>query len=75
MKKKGSAGPSVMVAGTFRRILCSKNFFVCGKELREEIAILTKNLAKRHFAPDELLGSYVNARLIPFNKQVLGHFT
>lgn len=67
LKTKGSAGPSAMDADAFRRILCSKNFNTCGKELREEIAILTKNLATKHFDPD-LLGPYVNARLIPLDK-------
>ena len=67
LKTKGSAGPSAMDADAFRRILCSKNFSTCGKELREEIAILTKNLATKHFHP-EILGPYVNSRLIPLDK-------
>ena len=61
LKTKGSAGPSAMDADAFRRILCSKNFSTCGKELREEIAILTKNLATKHIHPD-ILGPYLNSR-------------
>ena len=46
MKTKGSAGPSGMDAELYRRILCWKNFNSEGKSLREEIAVMTRNLLK-----------------------------
>ena len=44
MKTKGSAGPSGMDVDLYRRILCSKNFNAEGKELREELAKMTRNI-------------------------------
>ena len=47
-----------MDAELYRRILCSKNFKVEGKVLREEIAVFTKNLLKIAYhlpSPGELL--------------------
>ena len=44
MHTQGSAGPSGMDLDLYRRILCSKNFSVVGKELKEEIA----NMSKKH---------------------------
>lgn len=38
LRTKGCAGPSGMDSDIYRRILCSKNFSIEGKELREEIA-------------------------------------
>ena len=51
LRTKGSAGPSGMDADIFRRLLCSKNFSAAGKELREEIAIFTKNLLTTTLSP------------------------
>ena len=42
---KGSAGPSGMDSDLYRRIPCSRNFNSAGKDLREEIETLSKDLA------------------------------
>ena len=44
MRTKGSAGPSGLDAEVYRRILCYKNVSAAGKEMREEIALLARNL-------------------------------
>ena len=67
MDTRGSAGPSGMDAEQYRRVLCSKNFSKAGKNLREEIALLARNLASKHYHP-ELLDAYVSSRLIPLDK-------
>ena len=67
MKTKGSAGLSGMDAELYRRILCSKNFKTEGKILREELAILTRNLLKTSYHPS-LLEGYTSCRLIPLDK-------
>ena len=67
MRTKGSAGPSGMDSDLYRRILCSKNFKTAGKDLREEIAQMAKNLATQHYDP-QLLEAYVSSRLIPLDK-------
>ena len=54
LKTKGSAGPSGMDAELYRRILCSKNFAIEGKLLREEIAVMTRNLLKSCYHPSLL---------------------
>ena len=67
LNTKGSAGPSGMDSDLYRRILCSKHFSAVGKTLREQIALLTRNLATNHYHPS-LIESYVAARLIPLDK-------
>ena len=67
LKTKGSAGPSGMDAELYCRILCSKNFAVEGKTLREEIASFTRNLLKYNYHPSILEG-YTACRLIPLDK-------
>lgn len=67
MKTKGSAGPSGMDAELYRRILCSKNFNIEGKQLREEVATMTRNLLTFSYHPS-LLEGYTSCRLIPLNK-------
>ena len=67
MKTKGSAGSSGMDAEIYKRILCSKNFSIEGKLLREEIAALTRNLLKSSYHPS-LMESYTSCRLIPLDK-------
>ena len=67
LRTKGSAGPSGMDAELYRRILCSKSFANKGKQLREEIAIFTKNLLFHSYDPS-LLEPYVACRLIPLDK-------
>ena len=47
MNTKGTAGPSGMDADVWRKILCSNNFKMAGKELREEIAILGKTFRQK----------------------------
>ena len=67
LQTQGSAGPSGADANMYTRILCSKNFNEVGKELREEIAIMARNLSTTNYH-HSLLESYVACRLIPFNK-------
>ena len=67
LQTKGSAGPSGADADLYKRILCSKNFNAVGKELREEIAIMTRNLLTTNY-DHSLVESYVACRLIPLNK-------
>lgn len=56
-----------MDADITRRILCSKNFEKEGKELREEIAILARNLTKSY--DPRLTSALTNCRLIGLDKQ------
>jgi hypothetical protein len=67
MKTKGSAGPSGMDAKLYQRILCSKNFKIEGKLLREEIPIIMRNLLKSSYHPS-LLEAFTSCRLIPLDK-------
>ena len=66
---KGSAGPSGMNSELYRRILCSKNFKlkIEGKILREEFAVLTRNLLKTSYHPS-LLEAFTSCRLLKLNK-------
>ena len=67
IRTKGSAAPSGMDAELYRRILCSKSFNSSGKALREEIAILAKNILLKSYDP-VLLEGYVASRVIPLDK-------
>ena len=67
MKTKESAVPSGMDAELYRRILCSKNFHVEEKLLREESVTKTRNLLKTTYHPF-LLESCTSCRLIPLDK-------
>ena len=67
MNTKGSAGPSGMDADLYRRMLVSRNFSDAGKEMKEEIALLTKNLLIKNYHPT-LLEPLVASRLIPLDK-------
>ena len=67
LNTKGPAGPLGMDAELYRRILCSKNFRKTSKELREEIALMTKNLLTSHFR-SSILEANVACRLIPLDK-------
>ena len=67
LRTRGSAGPSGADANMYTRILCSKNFNESGKELREEIATMARNLATKSYHHKHL-ESYVASRLIPLNK-------
>ena len=67
LQTRGSPGPSGADANMYTRILCSKNFNGVGKELREEIAIMARNLSTTNYH-HSLLESYVACRLIPLNK-------
>ena len=66
-RTKGSSGPSGMDAECYRRILCSKSFGNSSKNLREEIAQFTRNIAKQTYHPN-LLDAYVSSRLIALDK-------
>ena len=67
MNMKGSEGPSWMYAELYRRMLVSRNFSAAGKEMREEISLLTKNLLVKYYHP-KLLEPLVASRLIPLDK-------
>ena len=67
MNTKGSAGPSGMDAERYRRMLVFTNFSAAGKETREEISLLTKNLLIKNYIP-KLLEPLVALRRIPLDK-------
>ena len=67
MITKGTAGPSGMDADVWRKILCSNNFKMAGKDLREEIAILGKNISTKSF-DSELLECYSACKLLALDK-------
>ena len=67
LKTKGSTGPSGMDTELYRRILCSKNFASERKLLRDEIAVMTRNLQKSCYHPS-LLEAYTSCRLIQLDK-------
>ena len=67
LQTKGSAGPSGMSSDLFRSILCSSRLASASKDLRGEIATLTKNLAT-HAYDLSLIGPLVACRLIPLAK-------
>ena len=54
-------------AKLYRQILCSRNVSAVGKELREEMAVMTKNLLTKYYHPD-LLNAYIAFRFIPLDK-------
>ena len=56
-----------MDAELYRRILCSKNVRKTSEELREEIALMTRNLLTSNFHPS-ILEAYVACCLIPLDK-------
>ena len=67
LKTKGSAGPSGMHADLFRSLLCSNKHAKESKDLREQIALLTRQLAMKVFDPS-LLEPLMACRLIPLAK-------
>ena len=67
LKTKGSAGPSGMHADMFRSILCSNKHAKESKDLREQIALLTRQLSINAYHPS-LLEPLVACRLIPLAK-------
>ena len=64
---QGAAGPSKMDADQFRNILVNKKFKHEGKELREQIATLTRKLATTVIDPNTI-DALVACNLIPLNK-------
>ena len=54
LNTKGAAGPSGVDAELYHRILYSKNLGKTSKELREKIALMTRNLLTSHFYPSIL---------------------
>ena len=64
---RGAAGPSKMDADQFRNILVNKKFKHEGKELREQIATLTRKLATTVIDPNTI-DALVVCNLIPLNK-------
>ena len=67
LRTKGSAGPSGVDANVFCRMLCSKNFGPQAKSLREEIALLCKNMLTEFYDPS-LIAPLTACRLIPLSK-------
>ena len=53
---KGSGGPSHVDADQFRHMLLSKKFKTEGKNLREQIALLSRNLASKFVDPFSIKG-------------------
>ena len=64
---KGSGGPSHVDADQFRHMLLSKKFKTEGKNLREQIALLSRNLALKFVDPFSI-EALTTCRLIPLNK-------
>ena len=67
LNTKGSAGPSGMHAECLRALLCSNRHPSESKTLREQIAMLTRQLLTKSFDPI-LLEGLVACRLIPLAK-------
>jgi len=67
----GSAGPSGIDAEMLRSLLCSNRHSAESKEIREQIALLTKNLLLQTYHPD-LIEPLVACRLIPLVKKPSG---
>ena len=72
MYTKGAAGPSGLDALGWRHVLVSQNYGYTGKELRESIASMTRNLATRTLEIQEdgstSIEAYLSCRLIPLDK-------
>lgn len=66
---KGAGGPSHMDAELYRHLLTSKKFKKENKELRNQIAKLTRLLATKCIDPHSL-ESYVACRLLPLDKNL-----
>ena len=64
---KGAAGPSQLDADLYRHILTSTKYKKENKALREQIAILAREIASEIIDPNSL-ESYTSCRLIPLNK-------
>ena len=64
---KGSGGPSHVGADQFRHILLSKKFKTEGKNLREKIALLSRNLTSKFVDPFSI-EALTTCRLIPLSK-------
>ena len=64
---KGSGGPSHVDADQFRHMLLSKKFKTEGKNLREQIALLSRNLALKFVDPFSI-EALATCRLIPLEK-------
>ena len=71
LASSGSAGPSGIDADMLRSLLCSNRHAAGSKELREQIALLTRNLLLQTYHPD-LLEPLVACRLIPLVKKPSG---
>jgi hypothetical protein len=72
MYTRGAAGPSGLDALGWRHILVSKNYGSTGKELRESIASMARNLATRKVEIQEDgstdIEAYLSCTLIPLDK-------
>ena len=64
---KGAAGPSQLDADQYRHILLSTKYKKESKDLRDQIAILAKQIATNILDP-KTIESFVTCRLIPLNK-------
>ena len=66
---KGSGSLSHVDADHFRHMLLSKKFKIEGKNLREQIALLSRNLASKFVDPFSI-EALTTCRLIPLNKNL-----
>ena len=64
---KGFGGPSRVDADHFRHMLLSKKFKTEGKNLREQIALLSRNLASKFVDPFPI-EALTTCRLVPLSK-------
>ena len=69
MVTKGAGGPSNFGAGQYRRIQCCKNFSAVGKDLREQIALMTKKLCTKNL-DSSCLEAFTASRVIPLDKNL-----
>ena len=72
MKTKDAAGPSGLDAIGWRRMLVSQNYGLAGKDLRESIAAMARNLSTRKVEINNSttnIEAYLSCRLIPLDKK------
>ena len=67
LQTKGAGGPSHLDADQYRHMLLSHNYKKEAKDLRDQIAILARKLAKQIIDPTSI-ESLIACRLIPLNK-------
>ena len=68
MVNKGAGRPSNFDAEQHLRILCSKNFSAVGKDLREQITLMTKKLCTKNLKP-KVFGSLQCLKINPIGQE------